>query len=86
MVSGDLQSSYGWKCIGNDMITGRATELPYSDGVFRWPIPLHYKIGEESYPLQTVNQLKILHMGDDGKATLTLIKKQASHSQREQDD
>ncbi len=82
-VSNTLVAGKGWKCNGYDNISGGTQGAPYSNGIFTWPIPWHYKINGNSYSFKTINHVKFLAIGTDGKATLTLTKSGASNSQKE---
>lgn len=82
-VTGTLVQGKGWKCAGDDTISGGAIGKPYANGVFKWAIPWHYKVNGESYLFATVDQVKKLAIGADGKATLTISKQGATHSQKE---
>lgn len=82
-VTTTLVAGKGWKLGITDNISGGTRGATYSGGDFTWAIPIHYKINGHSYYFTTKNHIKELSIGGSGKATLTLTKGSASHSQTE---
>jgi hypothetical protein len=76
-IGTNLVPGKGWKCIGGaDNVAGGTQGAPYSKGKFTWAIPWSYVINNNTYQFTTVNHVKELTIGTNGKATLSLIKKQ----------
>lgn len=83
-VSEELEPGKGWKCIGSDVISGAATNLPYANGKFSWAIPVYYSLDEgANFEFKTVEQSKVLQINSAGTASLTIRKSQAVYTQQE---